>query len=321
MRALLVVNPRATTTSPRARDVLARALETEVTLDVAHTSQRGHAAELAAKAVVDGAELVVSLGGDGTVNEVVNGVLSGAAIDPNAANRPAVAVVPGGSANVFARALGISPDPIEATGQLLEAIRGHRFRSVGLGLVAGRWFTFCAGFGLDAAVAHRVEQARERGKTSTPNLYMRSITAQIFSKAERSAPTIQFSVPEQGLAREPVELSLAIVQNTAPWTYLGSRAISPAPDASFDTGLDLVGLRRPTGRIGRATTFAHTATTAIRLLMTGAAQGREMMHAHDLSEFSLAADRPLAFQVDGDYLGERDSLTFSSVSNALRVAV
>jgi Sphingosine kinase and enzymes related to eukaryotic diacylglycerol kinase len=73
MRALLVVNPKATTTSGRGQDVLARALRSEVELEVEYTRRRGHAAELARRAVKDGYDLLVTLGGDGTVNEVING--------------------------------------------------------------------------------------------------------------------------------------------------------------------------------------------------------------------------------------------------------
>jgi hypothetical protein len=103
MRALLVVNPKATATTARARDVLAHALASETKLDVVHTNARGHAMELARQAAVDGLDLVVALGGDGTVNEVVNGLLT----NGPGPGIPALAVVPGGSTNVFARALGL----------------------------------------------------------------------------------------------------------------------------------------------------------------------------------------------------------------------
>src|SRR5690606_17310666 len=103
MRALLVVNHQATTTSQRSRDVLIRALRSEVELDVAYTQGRRHATELAAQAG-DRVGLVVVHGGDGTVNEVVNGLMS---TGTGADSRPALAVVPGGSTNVFARALGL----------------------------------------------------------------------------------------------------------------------------------------------------------------------------------------------------------------------
>src|SRR5919199_2237058 len=97
MRALVVVNPAATATTPKTRDVLLRALGSELKVDLAENAHRGHAHDLAAHAREDGVDLVVALGGDGTVNEVVNGLLSSGP-GPEV---PTLAVVPGGSTNVF----------------------------------------------------------------------------------------------------------------------------------------------------------------------------------------------------------------------------
>ncbi|GAA2927256.1 hypothetical protein GCM10020221_24030 [Streptomyces thioluteus] len=161
MRALLVVNPSATTTSARTRDVLVHALASDLKLEVATTEYRGHARDLARAAAESGnTELVVALGGDGTVNEVVNGLLHRG---PDPEGLPRLAVVPGGSTNVFARALGLPNEPVEATGALLDALRDGTGRTIGLGHAGGtpgtedegapgRWFTFCAGFGFDAGV-------------------------------------------------------------------------------------------------------------------------------------------------------------------------
>ena len=100
MRALLIVNPHATSTNERRRDLLAHALAGEMKLQVAHTKSRGHAMRLAAAAADSGVDVVVVHGGDGTVNEVVNGLMyRGVRLDT-----PLLAVVPGGSTNVFARA-------------------------------------------------------------------------------------------------------------------------------------------------------------------------------------------------------------------------
>ena len=118
MRALLIVNPHATSTNERRRDLLAHALAGEMKLQVAHTKSRGHAMRLAAAAADSGVDVVVVHGGDGTVNEVVNGLMyRGVRLDA-----PLLAVVPGGSTNVFARAVGIDPDPTVATEQILEAL-------------------------------------------------------------------------------------------------------------------------------------------------------------------------------------------------------
>ena len=146
MRALLVVNPKATAASAKLRDVLAHALASEIKLDVAETAARGHACELARQAAQDGLDVVVALGGDGTVNEVVNGLLA----EGTGADLPALAVLPAGGTNVFARALGMPNSPVEATSQLLDALRTGRRRTIGLGRADDRWFTFCAGLGIDA---------------------------------------------------------------------------------------------------------------------------------------------------------------------------
>lgn len=316
MRALLVVNPKATTTSERTRDVLVRALRTEVDLRVEVTRRRGHGADLARQAVSQGLDAVVALGGDGTVNEVVNGLLTSdpAGKDgkkpPKASALPALAVVPGGSTNVFARALGLPRDVVEATGAILEAMHARRTRSVGLGRADGRYFTFCAGFGLDAEVVRKVERARLRGKVSTPSLYIRSTVSQFFLDTERRTPLITLERPGEDPA---ADIATVIVQNTVPWTYLGNRAVNACPDASFDDGLDLMAMRA-----------LHVPATAVAVahILSGRRpkpHGRQMLTLHDLAAFTLTSARPLAFQLDGDYLGERTKVAFSAVPDAIRV--
>jgi len=336
MRALLVVNPKATTTRERARTVLVPALRTELDIRIGETRRRGHAAELARQAVRDRLDVVVALGGDGTVNEVVNGLLTATpkvatgsavrragstttAVDaedeperrrPAGDDLPVLAVVPGGSTNVFARALGLPNDAIEATGALLEALHAQRTRTVGLGRADGRFFTFCAGFGLDAQVVRAVERARLRGKIPTPGLYIRSAVTQFLIETDRRAPAITLEIPG-----EPPETGLGtvIVQNTTPWTYLGTKPISPCPDAGFDTGLDLMAVR--------ALNVHGTALVATSLL-TGRLSNLHARHTltrHDLSNFVLTASRPTPFQIDGEYLGERTNVTFTAVPDALRV--
>lgn len=307
-----MVNPKATTTSVRSRDVLVRALRSAVDLTVEFTTRRGHAATLARAAAESGVDVVVTLGGDGTVNEAVNGLMAADSALAGIAGpqgRPALAVVPGGSTNVFARALGLPRDWVDGTSVILEALRGGRHRVIGLGRADDRYFTFAAGVGLDAAVVRRVEQARLRGRTSTPGLYFRSIVGQFLTGDDRRTPPL--SIERPGEPAEP-DLATVIVQNTAPWTYLGDRPINPNPGASFDLGLDVLGVRR-LALLSTARTMAQLATRA------GDPQGRQVMHLHDQDEFTVIASRPQPFQVDGDYLGERQKVHFVSVPEALRV--
>lgn len=306
MRALLVVNPKATATTARARDVLAHALASETKLDVVHTDARGHATELARQAAVDGLDLVVALGGDGTVNEVVNGLLA----NGPGAGVPALAVVPGGSTNVFARALGLPESPIEATGDLLEALRLDRRRPLGLALADDRWFTFCAGLGLDATVVRRTDAQREKGRRASPRLFVTQAVTEFFTKAERRHP--QLTLTRSG--HQPERLGLALVCNTSPWTYLGKRPVVPCPEASFETGLDLFGLRR----LNTVTTLRYLRQI---LSATPRLYGRQVVSLHDVDAFTLSASTPLPFQLDGDDLGERTSVSFRAVPAALDVLV
>ena len=314
MRALLVVNPNATTTTARGRDILVRALRSQVDLDVAYTEHRGHAADLARDAAREHVDLIVTLGGDGTVNEAVNGLMTmDAGPGPERAKeRPALAVVPGGSTNVFARALGLPGDWAEGTSVILEALREGRTRTVGLGRADDRYFTFCTGIGIDAEVIRRVEQARTKGAVSTPALYMRHIAMQYARDTlsrHQGVPSVTFERPG-----EPAEPGLAwiLVQNTAPWTYLGSRAVNPNPLASFDTGLDILALK--------VLRVPSTARTIAQILSRDPnPRGKQTIRLHDLAGFTVRSASPVALQVDGDYLGECDKLEFASVPGALRV--
>ncbi|GAA0920624.1 diacylglycerol kinase family protein [Nonomuraea longicatena] len=313
---MLLVNPKATTTNPRTRDVLIRALGAAVDLTVEETGYRGHAAALASTARARGYDAVAVLGGDGTVNEAVNGLLT--AVDggvTDASERPALIVIPGGSANVFARALGLPNDPVEATGAVLEALHEGRSRSVGLGRALwedqSRYFTFCSGLGYDAEVVRAVEGLRGAGRKATPARYVNTALRH-YLITDKRRPSMTVSGP----GFTPAEgVFMAIVSNTSPWTYVGSHPVSPTPWASFETGLDLLGLRR----------MGLPAMTAlIRQILTqsdGLPSGRNLVQLHDEPEFTISAERPVAFQLDGDYLGECESITFRATPDALQVLV
>jgi diacylglycerol kinase family enzyme len=321
MRAMLLVNPKATTTNARTRDVLIRALGAAVELAVEETGYRGHAAALAATARAKGYDVVAVLGGDGTINETVNGLLNPvngddapALADPST-GRPALIVIPGGSANVFARALGLPNDPVEATGAVLEALREGRHRTVGLGQALwegqSRYFTFCSGMGYDAEVVRAVEGLRGSGRKATPARYVNTALRHYLATDKRH-PAMRLTGPGIPAAEG---VFMAIISNTSPWTYVGSTPVRPTPWASFETGLDLLGLRRM-GPLSLTPLIRHILTESEAL-----PSGRHLVQLHDEAEFTLTADRPVAFQLDGDYLGERETVTFRSTPNALQVLV
>ncbi|GII34552.1 diacylglycerol/lipid kinase family protein [Planotetraspora mira] len=328
MRALLVINPKATSTNQRTRDVLIQALGAAVDLSVEETAYRGHAAGLAGTAYAKGFDAVAVLGGDGTINETVNGLLEGQPGE-DASRRPSLIVIPGGSANVFARALGLPNDPVEATGAVLEALRDGRSRTIGLGQAiwhdeaAGqdpgptatadhrnsRYFTFCAGLGYDAEVVRAVEGLRSAGYRARPTLYVNTAVRHFFV-TDRRHPALRLVRPRRP---ETPGLFMAIVSNVSPWTYAGSRPITPTPWAGFETGLDVLGLRK----LGLPSFLAF-----VRQIIgehSGLPKGKHLVQVHDEQEFTLVAGRPVAFQLDGDYLGEHEWVEFRSIPDALQV--
>jgi diacylglycerol kinase family enzyme len=302
MRAVLVFNPKATATNARVRDVIKRALESDLKLDVVETKRRGHAIDVSRNAAADGVELVVVLGGDGTVNEVVNGIVG---------TETELAVVPGGSTNVFARALGLSGNPVEATSEILDAVRTGRRRRVNLGQADGRYFTFCAGVGLDAEVVRVVERRRRNGRTPTPALYVRSAVAHFYTGTERRLPSITIERP--GEEPEP-GLFNVIIANGAPWTYFGEHPVDPCPLAKFDGGLDVLAMRK-LKTVSTLRVVRQMFDSKPRL------RSRAAFQIHDAGEFTVSSDRPLAYQLDGDYLGEVERVTFRSIPDALSVVV
>ncbi|KAA2260972.1 diacylglycerol kinase family lipid kinase [Solihabitans fulvus] len=306
MRALLVVNPQATTTTPAGRDVLAHALASDVKLDIIETSYRGHAADAARQAASEGFDLVVAHGGDGTVNEVVNGLLA----EGGGPAAPMLGVVPGGSANVFARALGLPRDPVEATHHLLQAIEGRRSRWVGLGRAADRWFTFNAGLGWDADVVAGVERRRARGREASPALYTRIALASYFQQWQ-AKPALTIELPGE----EPAEgVKMAFVSNTDPWTYLGGKPIRLNPTCSFDGGLGLYALRS----LRLPTALRHLGQI---LGPNIEPRGGNLLRRDDVEYVRVTSARPVRLQMDGDHLGEHTEVTFVAVPDALQVAV
>ncbi|SPM32501.1 Diacylglycerol kinase family enzyme [Mycobacterium rhizamassiliense] len=314
MRAVLIVNPTATSTTAAGRDLLAHALKSRLELTVEHTTHRGHGVELAQKAVADGIDLVVVHGGDGTVSGVVNGLLGRPGPTAPTGQLPAIAVVPGGSANVLARSLGISRDPVAATNQLIQLIddyrRSQKWRRISLIDCGDRWAVINAGMGVDAEVVAGVEAQRNKGVKVTPLRYWR-VAIPITIGYSRRAPSLTLELP----GRDPVEgVNFAWVSNTTPWTYSNSRPMVTNPGCSFETGLGVF-----------AVTEMKTIPT-LRLLSQLLSkrpnpQAKQLVRDDDAACLRISSPGvPVASQFDGEYLGLRESMTFRAVRDVLAVA-
>ena len=196
-RRTLIVNPNASrVTDERIAEVVAR-LRPEETLRTAHP---GHATDLARVAVGD--EVWV-LGGDGVLNEALNGLRGGVALG----------VVPAGGANVVARSLGA------------------RERRISVGRVNGRRFLFSAGIGVDSDVVRELETRRRavRGRRSSDLEYARAVVGNLLGGYE---PRLEVA----GMGRA----AAVFVSNNDVFTYAGPLPLRFAPAARFELGLDVV---------------------------------------------------------------------------------
>lgn len=314
VRGVLIVNPHATTTSPLTTDVIVQAASHELDLDVTFTTHRGHAVTIARDARSRHLDVVMTLGGDGLINEVINGLLEPDMEGPV----PRIAPIPGGSANVFARALGIPTDPVEATGLILRGIRNGRCRGIGLGMARierpsvreDRWFAVNAGIGIDAQIIESVDQQRMRGRSATPMRYLTTTVRELLTRIDRNTPALTLSRPGMTPVRAVL---MCLVQNTAPWTYFGPWPIDPNPWASFETGLDLFAMKS----LGPWA----TARAARRMVLRtpGLLPSRGLLTWHDVAEFEVAASREVPMQADGESVGSVTGVRFLARPDAIQV--
>jgi diacylglycerol kinase family enzyme len=303
---LIIVNPYATTVSDRLKSLVVYALQGRYDVEAVATEARDHATEIGREACEGGYDVVVAFGGDGTLNEVANG-LAGTDVP--------VSVLPGGSTNVVCRTLGIPNDVVDATEHLLSLADDFRPRKIDLGNVSGRRFVFACGVGLDATVVERVD-SRPALKARAGHYYYAWAAISGFYRRYLRNP-VRMRVEANG---SEVEAITAIVQNSDPFTYFRSTPIRICDDVAIDDGtFGLAVLERAAQR---------DVPTLIPRLLGGrlrAADHRQIKDFPHLTEASVRSIstgpdgelRPFPIQVDGDYIGERTAIELTIEPAAL----
>jgi diacylglycerol kinase family enzyme len=282
VQATLIVNPYASNVSEERVRRIEELLQPTKTL---LTEGRGHAVELARAAAGDA---IYVFGGDGVTNEVLNGL----------ERDVPVGVLPGGHTNVFARALGLPRDPLEAAGVI-----GRSKRRISLGRVNGRRFAFAAGIGVDSEAVRELETVTRRRAGRRPGdlAYARFVAARLLGGCE---PVLD--VVGHGRA------ALAFVSNDAVFTYAGSLPLRFSPDARFELGLDLAA--------PRCIHLSDLARLLPRLVAGRGLNGGHGVHRlHDADRIELRCDRPLPLQADGEDLGDVEAAVFEAERSAVTV--
>ncbi len=301
-RMLMIVNPYASTVSDGLRHLVVHALRARFEVDAVDTEARGHATELCREAAHEGYDVVVAFGGDGTVNEAANGLLG---------SSTPLTCLPGGSANVFGKMLGIPGGLVEATEHLLAMADDWRVHRVDLGVVNGRCFTFASGLGLDASVVQRVD-ASPRRKARWGPWFFTSVAVTTFMRRYLVRPPRL----DAELNGESVPGVTAIIQNGSPFTYFNNRPIVIADEAQLDSGTLATCVLRRARPLDMPSIALRAFSRHLRLT-----RHRHIAALPPATELTVrsADGRPLPLQVDGDYLGEVAEARYSIMPKALSV--
>ncbi len=307
-RMLLIVNPYATTVSDRLKNLVVYALQGRYEVETVDTEAQNHATEIGREVRDHGYDLVVAFGGDGTLNEVANG-LAGTDVP--------VSVLPGGSTNVVCRTLGIPNDVVDATEHLLAMVDEWTPRRIDLGMADNRHFVFSCGAGIDATVVKRVD-AHPRLKSAAGPYYFTWAAVSAFYRSYLVNPVRL----RAEVAGKTIEGVTALAQNSDPFTYFASRPVRVCEDVTFDDGTLAFGvLRRATQR------DMPTLIARIFSEKRPAARHRQIDHFAHITEAKIASisetkdgiARPFPIQVDGDYIGERTEMEIKVDPGALTI--
>lgn len=295
--AVLIVNPSAGRLPPATRDDVTSALRARFRIQAVATTAGGAGTPIAARAADEGASLVIAFGGDGHVNEVVNGLAGSAS---------PLAVIPGGTMNVFARSLGIPADPFAAI-EHVAANTERPPRRVHLGRMGDRYFTFSAGCGFDAEAAEQVERyVPSKHRFGQAFFYWSAFRVLTGSYRHRTA-----AMRLKGAWGE-VDVAMAVACNTGPYAYLAGIPIRLTPDVALERGLDVFALKSM--RMEMLPLYAWRAVVSRDLVHHG-----DAFYAHDLDGFELSAAEPFSRHVDGEPLAPATAVRFSLARDALLV--
>lgn len=303
MKLLLIINPTASAVVARRRCQVEDILAADHDLTVAVTTGRDHATELARQAAEDGVDAVAVLGGDGALNEAANGLVG---------SSTALAPVPAGSTNVFARTIGFTDDPVQAARELVVALdRGSR-RRVEMGTVNGRYFLFHLGVGFDAEVVERVEAMGSLKRHVGQPAFVYAAIATSFRQEDRTKPKFSVQMSNEGAV---YQASFVICLNTNPYTFLGRRPLNVAPAA---------GLGRPLAVAVLHDLRLNTIGSALRSVLgagTDLGSRSGVTVCSEVEALTVTAAHPIAHQVDGEYLGRAATLRVGYERKCLDIIV
>lgn len=308
MKIILVVNPTASSVDPHSQVLVSKKLAEQHEVEILLTDGRGHAVELAQKASKGDADALIVYGGDGTLNEVANGLIG---------SDLSLGILPGGSTNVLSRIIGLDDDPIVATEQVLNGLKHRNFSKVGVGEVNDRIFLFHAGIGFDAKVIQRVEGRSDLKRWMSHLLFIYSGFMTWLWKYDKKESHFKLEFEDGDI----VDGFFSVCLNANPYTYLGSRPLNLVPQQkSFKLAQTFHfrgrGQSSFNEKLALATATSLKANELLRFVRKALSKKQSLKGDPAIDfrfgqeGFMVHSEREFPFQVDGDFLGYTTELQF-----------
>lgn len=309
MKLILLVNPIASSVTPTSQVLVAKMLSKQHDVEILLTDGKGHATDLAEQATKSDAEVLIVYGGDGTLNEVANGLVGSDLV---------LGVLPGGSTNVFSRIIGLDDDPIVATEQVLNGLRHKNISKIGVGEVNDRIFLFHAGIGFDAQVVQKVEGRAEIKRWVAHLFFIFTAVTTWLWRYDKQNP--HFTLDFEG---EEVNGFFTVCMNANPYTYIGSRPLHLGPlrrfnirskkDTSFNENLVVV------------TATSLEASDIFRFVFKSISRNKSLKGDPSIDfrggekSFRVHFPKEFPYQADGDFLGHTSELHFRHRPDSLNL--
>ena len=299
MKTELIINLTAGGGKPRPhlKTIFKYLKENGFNFKVSYTSHHGEAIELAQKAADKGIDLIVSIGGDGTVNEIVNGIMK-------SKNNPSLGIIPLGWANDFIKSTNIPSDIIEACKIIIKG----RTKKIDVGLINDQtYFANICGIGFDAEVALLANQM----KSKHPNLRILSAFIYVFATIKKLLSPFSYHDVKIKFDGQEIHSKILFIAISNGKFYGGRFKITP--EAILDDGLLEVCVVEEMGR------FKYL--MSIPKVFKGAHESIKGIKFYRAKEIVIQSSEPILAQVSGEVIEGQKEFTITLLPKSLKLIV
>lgn len=304
MTILLIVNEKSTTNSKLNLTDIYNQLAKIAPVILKKTTSKGEGEYLGAWGKRQQFKYIIICGGDGTINEVINGLMK--KYIPG--KIPTIGLIPAGNGNVLAKNLRVPTDYKLALQLIINGIATSKIQSISLGKIAGNYFTSNAGLGFDADVVRRVAEARDKkGKVSNFTYIYQGIKEFINFPREKNRISLHLKSRQSSSL---FSIKNTIINNGPAWTYNKNKPFVTNPHTDFNSGLGICAFKRATRRQLLKFLFYLSSSKPID-------NNANILLVDHIKDFTLVCDSPISLQLDGEFLGKFTHLDVTYVSCAV----